>query len=175
MGKTQIYIAALAAIAVFAAGCGGNGGNAGYGSSKSGANSAGYSSASQTSSTTAKKTVVVSVKKNKKFGTILAGAGSRTVYMFGGDKSGSASACAGACAAAWPPVTASGRPSAAGKVNVSKITTFKRSDGTMQVVYAGHPLYYYATDKDGGDAYGQGINGFGADWYVVAPSGKKVD
>ena len=45
----------------------------------------------------------------------------------------------------------------------------------MQVTYKGHPLYFFAKDGDSGDAYGEGVHGFGADWYVLAPSGKKVD
>ena len=53
--------------------------------------------------------------------------------------------------------------------------TTTRSDGTMQVTYKGHPLYFFAKDGDSGDAYGEGVHGFGADWYVLAPSGKKVD
>jgi predicted lipoprotein with Yx(FWY)xxD motif len=50
-----------------------------------------------------------------------------------------------------------------------------RADGTKQVTYKGHPLYYFARDGDKGDAYGQGVVGFGASWYVLAPSGSKVD
>ena len=53
--------------------------------------------------------------------------------------------------------------------------TIKRPDGTVQVTYNGHPLYLYVKDKDDGDTYGQGINSFGADWYALTPSGKKVD
>jgi predicted lipoprotein with Yx(FWY)xxD motif len=43
------------------------------------------------------------------------------------------------------------------------------------VTYKGHPLYYFIKDKDAGDSYGQGSHAFGASWYVLAPSGKKVD
>jgi predicted lipoprotein with Yx(FWY)xxD motif len=49
------------------------------------------------------------------------------------------------------------------------------SEGGTQVTYNGHPLYLYVKDKDDGDSYGEGVNGFGASWYVLAPSGKKVD
>lgn len=177
MVKTQIYVAALAASAVLVVGCGGNGGGSGYGSSQSGgsSNSGGYSSGSRSSSATAKNTAAVTTKKSAKLGTILAGADGRTVYMFEADKNGSSSVCSGACAAAWPPLTTSGKPAAGGKASASDISTFKRDDGTTQIAYAGHPLYYYVPDKDGGDAYGQGAKGFGAEWYVVAPSGKKVE
>jgi predicted lipoprotein with Yx(FWY)xxD motif len=50
-----------------------------------------------------------------------------------------------------------------------------RKDGTKQVTYNGHPLYFYFKDKDEGDTYGQGSKTFGAPWYVLAPSGNKVD
>ena len=43
------------------------------------------------------------------------------------------------------------------------------------MTYKGHPLYYYVKDRDAGDSYGQGIKSFGSDWYVLAPSGSKVD
>jgi predicted lipoprotein with Yx(FWY)xxD motif len=55
------------------------------------------------------------------------------------------------------------------------ISTVTRADGTKQVTYNGHPLYFFTQDKDAGDAYGQGVKAFGADWYVMAPSGQKVD
>jgi predicted lipoprotein with Yx(FWY)xxD motif len=53
--------------------------------------------------------------------------------------------------------------------------TTTRSDGTTQVTYKGHPLYFYSKDGDAGDAYGQGLKSFGAGWYVLKPSGVKVD
>jgi predicted lipoprotein with Yx(FWY)xxD motif len=43
------------------------------------------------------------------------------------------------------------------------------------VTYKGHPLYYFVKDKDDGDAYGQGTKAFGASWYVLTPSGNKID
>ena len=53
--------------------------------------------------------------------------------------------------------------------------TITRPDGTTQVTYKGHPLYYFRKDGDAGDAYGQGAKAFGAGWYVLAPSGNKID
>jgi predicted lipoprotein with Yx(FWY)xxD motif len=118
--------------------------------------------------------VVITVKHGKP-GTILAAGPHRlTVYMFEGDK-GAASSCTGACASAWPPVTSTGAVSGAGGASAAMISTITRSDGTKQVTYNGHPLYFFTQDKDAGDAYGQGVKAFGADWYVVAPTGQKVD
>jgi predicted lipoprotein with Yx(FWY)xxD motif len=72
-------------------------------------------------------------------------------------------------------VTSAGAATAAGAANKADLGTIARSDGTTQVTYKGHPLYFFARDKDSGDAYGQGVKGFGADWYVLSPSGNKVD
>ncbi|MGI8429654.1 MAG: COG4315 family predicted lipoprotein [Solirubrobacteraceae bacterium] len=111
--------------------------------------------------------------KHAKLGTILAtGSKKLTVYLFEADK-GSASSCSGECAKVWPPVI--GKPQAAGAATTSDLGTITRSDGTTQVTYRGHPLYQYIKDKDAGDSYGQGSKLFGAGWYVLAPSGKKID
>jgi hypothetical protein len=56
-----------------------------------------------------------------------------------------------------------------------KLGTITRSNGVKQVTYNGHPLYRYVKDGDAGDAYGEAIKSFGAEWYALAPSGKKVD
>lgn len=111
--------------------------------------------------------------KQAKLGTILAdGPKKMTVYLFEADK-GQQSACTGACAAAWPPVT--GKPQAGGTAKASDLGTITRADGAIQVTYKGHPLYRFIKDKDDGDAYGQGSKAFGASWYVLAPSGNKID
>ncbi|HEY4428334.1 MAG TPA: hypothetical protein VGN08_09045 [Solirubrobacteraceae bacterium] len=67
------------------------------------------------------------------------------------------------------------RPRATGAAVASHLGTLTRPDGTKQVTYNGHPLYFFAMDKDQGDSYGQGANAFGASWYVLAPSGNKID
>jgi hypothetical protein len=38
-----------------------------------------------------------------------------------------------------------------------------------------HPLYYYAGDTKRGQTAGQGLDQFGAEWYVLSPTGQKVD
>jgi predicted lipoprotein with Yx(FWY)xxD motif len=107
-------------------------------------------------------------------GTVLvAGPKRLTVYMFEADKGGT-SACSGACAQLWPPVIASGQPTAAGGAIASKLSTITRSDGSKQVTYNGHPLYYFVKDTTTGDTHGQGIDGFGARWYVLAPDGNVI-
>jgi predicted lipoprotein with Yx(FWY)xxD motif len=95
-----------------------------------------------------------------------------TVYLFVADK-GPHSSCTGACASAWPPV--SGAPKATGGAASADVSTITRSDGTKQVTYKGHPLYLFIKDKDNGDAYGEAVNAFGAEWYALSPTGNKVD
>jgi predicted lipoprotein with Yx(FWY)xxD motif len=113
--------------------------------------------------------------KHSKLGTILAaGPKHMTVYLFEGDKGGT-STCAGACAAAWPPVATGGRPQSSGEASSDKLGTIMRANGVKQVTYNGHPLYFFVKDGDAGDAYGQGAKAFGADWYVLSPSGEKID
>src|SRR5215472_7789007 len=107
-------------------------------------------------------------------GKFLADSQGRTMYLFEADKSGT-STCTGACAAAWPPVTASGMPAAGSGVNEALLGTVKRSDGTEQVTYNHHPLYYFAADTGAGTAKGQGSKEFGAGWYVVNAKGVKID
>jgi predicted lipoprotein with Yx(FWY)xxD motif len=88
-----------------------------------------------------------------------------TVYWFAKDTS-TTSACSGACAGAWPPVV--GTPQAASGVTLTgKLGTIKRSDGTLQATYNGHPLYLFTGDSAMGQTAGNGVNAFGALWYAV--------
>jgi predicted lipoprotein with Yx(FWY)xxD motif len=116
----------------------------------------------------------VTVKaQNGPLGSFLADGSGRALYLFGAD-SGSKSNCAGACVAAWPPLTATGSVSASGGASAGDVATITRQDGTKQVTYAGHPLYYFAGDSGAGQTNGQGVDGFGALWWLVAPSGQKI-
>jgi hypothetical protein len=87
---------------------------------------------------------------------------------------GDTSNCSGACAGAWPPVTTTGSATASGGAKASDLGTITRSDGTKQVTYDGHPLYYFSGDSGPGTASGQGSDGFGAKWWLVAPTGSDV-
>jgi predicted lipoprotein with Yx(FWY)xxD motif len=107
-------------------------------------------------------------------GKALVGSNGRTLYLFQADKSGT-SACTGACAAAWPPYTVAGTAKAGSGVSQSLLGTITRPDGTMQLTYDGHPLYYFTADTAGGTAHGQAVKAFGAEWYVVNASGSKID
>ncbi len=106
-------------------------------------------------------------------GAILVDSQGHTLYLFGKD-SGTKSACFGACASAWPPLRATGKPTVGSGANASLIGTTPRSDGKPQVTYNGHPLYLYTADQNPGDATGQGLTAFGAPWFTVSAAGNQV-
>jgi predicted lipoprotein with Yx(FWY)xxD motif len=107
-------------------------------------------------------------------GTIITDGKGITVYMFEGD-SASKSACYGQCAAAWPPVLASGAPAVAGSgVKASLLGTAVRTDGSSQLTYAGHRLYYFSGGHRPADVAGQGLQAFGAGWDALRPSGAQA-
>jgi len=106
-------------------------------------------------------------------GSYLTDGSGRALYLFASDTR-STSSCLGACATLWPPLTAKGPVSGQDGASSTDITTITRQDGTKQVTYAGHPLYYFAGDNGAGQTSGQGVNEFGALWWLVAPSGQKI-
>ncbi len=106
-------------------------------------------------------------------GSFLTSSSGRAVYLWVKDTKDK-SACSGGCAVAWPPVTTSGSVTAGGSVKASDLGTITRSDGTKQVTYDGHPLYYFEGDSGPGTATGQGSDSFGAKWWLVAPSGSQI-
>jgi predicted lipoprotein with Yx(FWY)xxD motif len=114
----------------------------------------------------------VSVRKTK-LGRVLVDAQGRTLYLFMKDKNDK-SACAGSCATFWPPLLTHGKPKAGKGVQAKLLGTTVRKSG-RQVTYDGHPLYRYAGDKKAGQTNGEGSTAFGAAWYVLAPSGHKID
>ncbi len=99
-------------------------------------------------------------------GDYLTGVDDLTLYVFGND-SANTSTCDGDCAATWPPFTiAPGTELLAVSDVTGALTTISRADGSMQVVYAGSPLYYYVADTAPGDTKGQGI---GDVWFIAKP------
>jgi predicted lipoprotein with Yx(FWY)xxD motif len=111
--------------------------------------------------------------RHGKLGTFLVDAKGHTLYLFRKDTT-KKSRCSGDCATAWPPLLTTGKPTASGTAKKSLLGTTKRSDGTTQVTYKGHPVYFFSNDKKAGDTKGQAVNAFGAKWYVVSPAGNKI-
>src|SRR2546430_6733463 len=107
-------------------------------------------------------------------GQILVDGNGKALYLFEADTS-TQSTCSGACAQAWPPLTTSGAPKAGGNVSPSLLGTTARSDGTTQVTYNGHPLYFFVSDNKPGETNGEGSTAFGAGWDVLSPAGDKIE
>jgi predicted lipoprotein with Yx(FWY)xxD motif len=83
-----------------------------------------------------------------------------TLYSFGLDTP-ARSNCNGACAANWPPV----RGSVTAPGVKGTFGTIKRSDGSLQATFDGHPRYTFAADTSPGQANGNGLNAFGGVWH----------
>lgn len=107
--------------------------------------------------------------ESSKYGSILEANG-RTLYAFSIDTATTSGCPTGACTTAWPPLAPSATPTFGSGVTPSMIGSLSRPDGSHQVTYAGHPLYYFAGDTAAGDINGQGINHFGGTWHVVSAS-----
>jgi predicted lipoprotein with Yx(FWY)xxD motif len=103
-------------------------------------------------------------------GRALVDANGRTLYLFAGDKP-NASRLSAAGQAVWPPFTSPTLPAATGGASARQLGKIA---ATRQVTYNGHPLYYFVGDRHAGQATGQGINEFGARWYVVSGAGKAI-
>jgi len=116
---------------------------------------------------------LVITTKSGSAGAFLTNGSGRAVYLWMKDGKDS-SACDGACAGAWPPVTATGAVSASGGVTMADLSTITRSGGAKQVVYDGHPLYYFSGDSGPGQVSGQGSDAFGAKWWLVDPAGTSI-
>jgi predicted lipoprotein with Yx(FWY)xxD motif len=117
---------------------------------------------------------VVSAANTGDLGKVLVDGKGMTLYLFEKDENGK-SACYGACAQAWPPLTTDGDPVAKNGAMAGKLGTTERTDGSTQVTYAGWPLYLYAGDQKPGQATGNDIDQFGAEWYALTPSGEKPE
>jgi predicted lipoprotein with Yx(FWY)xxD motif len=107
-------------------------------------------------------------------GHIIVDSRGHTLYLFEKDRRG-ASACSGACLVYWPPLLTGGTPTAIKGAEHGLLGSIRRGDGTRQVTYAGHPLYRFFGDTKRGQTNGEGLKDFGAAWYVLMPSGKKID
>jgi predicted lipoprotein with Yx(FWY)xxD motif len=115
--------------------------------------------------------IQISVRSSQ-YGRILKDGTDRAIYLFTHDRS-TTSTCYTACATAWPPVLTKGAPTAGSGLNGPLLGTTRRHDGTLQVTYGGHPLYYYVSDKPG-QILCQNVEEFGGTWLVVSPHGTAV-
>ncbi|WP_433370815.1 COG4315 family predicted lipoprotein [Streptosporangium sp. CA-115845] len=172
----KLLHAGVLALGVFAAGCGAAGdGSATEPMVANQVNASPTSPGTPTSSSpsTSPATRAEVRLGDTKIGKVLVGERDRTLYLFEKDKGGKSS-CSGPCAQAWPPFLTDGKPRAGKGVKEKLLGTTKRDDGTTQVTYNHHPLYYFIKDTTAGETNGQDLNSFGADWYAVGADGKKV-
>jgi predicted lipoprotein with Yx(FWY)xxD motif len=153
-------VIAIASLALVAAACGGT-------------NTAASPTSTPTTSAIALGSTV-GTAKDAQLGTILVDAKGRTLYLFEKDQ-GVKSSCYGGCASVWPPLTTSGKPQAGPGASAALLGTTSRTDGTTEVTYNGHPLYYYVSDTQPGQTSGEGLNQFGAGWDALSPAGNKID
>ena len=188
MNRITCALALAVVLALVAAGCGSDsdsstgsayGGKSGGGG---GSTSAAAEKSSESSSesggdnaaTSSGGDGIVSAAEVGELGTILVDSQGLTLYDFHKDKGGESS-CYGACAAAWPPLLTEGNPQAQGPADRGMLGTTKRKDGTVQVTYNGWPLYTYAGDQKPGEANGNDIDQFGAEWYALQPNGQEPE
>jgi len=173
VNRTYLAIATVALAAALAvAGCGGSSNSSGesaYGGSESTATNKSASSESGGGAT-----ATIAVASVGDLGKVLVDSKGFTLYYFKKDKGGK-SACYGACAEGWPPLTTEGAAKGMSGVQASKLGTTKRKDGTTQVTYAGWPLYTYVVDKKPGEANGNDIDAFGGEWYALHANGEKAE
>lgn len=97
----------------------------------------------------------------------LVGSNGMTLYTYDKD-TGSTSTCYQQCATNWPPyiVSASDDLTHLMAGITGLVSTTKRTDGSLQVTYNGHPLYFYIGDKVNSDMTGDGKGGV---WHIVKP------
>jgi predicted lipoprotein with Yx(FWY)xxD motif len=159
--RSRVLITAVVATAaLLAAACGG------------GSPSTAAASPSSPAASPAATAATIAVATTK-LGQILVDGKGLTLYLFVAD-TGTSSTCNSSCATVWPPVLTTGAPVAGTGANASLLGTTTRTDGTIEVTYAGHPLYYFVQDKTAGDTTGQGVNSFGALWWVLSPAGAAI-
>lgn len=113
----------------------------------------------------------------KGLGTVLVDGYGLTLYLFEPDHGRSRSKCSGYCASQWPPLTLPTGvtvPAIGKGANAAVVGTTRRGDGTVQVTYAGWPLYRWIGDTEAGQATGEGRDDSGGQWYAVDGFGQAV-
>ena len=131
---------------------------------------------STVSSQTSPQGVTVAVRDVVPVGQILVDGTGRTLYAFEADRPDEAT-CDGACAQVWPPyrISATPRPGDSGVTKAAMLGAVTRADGTRQLTYGGHPMYYFVGDEGPGVANGHGRREFDSRWLVVGIDGNMIE
>lgn len=107
-------------------------------------------------------------------GPYLTDADGRAIYFLEGDADGST--CTGPCLESWPPVIATDTvPEVAADLQADLLGTIERADGTAQLTYNGHPLYYYTRDVGAQEPTGHDLTDDWGEWYLLTPAGTELD
>lgn len=110
------------------------------------------------------------ITADSSYGPMLYDASGQPIYLFDLEKSATPK-CYAACAEAWPPVLTDGLPQARKGTRQDLLGTTQRKDGSTQVTYAGHPLYFYAHEGKY-QVLCHDVTEYGGTWLVVQPNGK---
>lgn len=104
------------------------------------------------------------------FGRKLTDGAGRTLYVFSLDPPGKSS-CVGACARTWLPARSfGGKPQPGAGVGAPSVGNIQRPDGSEQMTFNGHPVYYYNGDGSPGQSNGNGRSAFGGSWSAQPPA-----
>jgi predicted lipoprotein with Yx(FWY)xxD motif len=163
----RLYVLASIGAAVALAGCGSSAKTRGAGTpspASSASNAAALSSVAQGGETSPGLRL-----RSSAYGKVIFATNNRVLYQFGADH-GTRSTCYGVCASAWPPLLSKGTPSVGTGLDAKLLGTTRRKDGSIQVTYGGHPLYYYSADQPN-KIMCQAANMHGGFWYVVNADG----
>jgi predicted lipoprotein with Yx(FWY)xxD motif len=161
-----------AAGALALAGCGGDDDDGGDSTTPAGAAAAGTSTGAEPAPAESGGSGTTVQVSSSDYGQILFDGENQAIYLFE-KESGPTSECYDECANAWPPVLTKGEPQVGKGADASLLGTTKRDDGTTQVTYNGHPLYYYEDDGPG-EVLCQNVNEFGGLWLVVDAKGEAI-
>ena len=173
---TRLLPILLAAAALAVAGCGGDDDSSDSGSSGSPYGGGAATTTEETTDAAAAETPAAKGTTIKlgdsQFGQVLFGENDQAIYLFE-KESGPKAECYGECAAAWPPVTTDGGPQPGAGVNGALLGATEREDGSTQVTYKGHPLYYYAHEGPGVVTC-HNVDEFGGLWLAVNAEGNSA-
>jgi len=106
---------------------------------------------------------------DSEFGPMLFAPSGQAIYLFDKEERPRAE-CYGACAADWPPVLTEGEPRGVRGARQGLLGTTERRDGSVQVTYGGHPLYFYAHEGPWQVLCHDFVE-YGGTWFVVQPDG----
>ena len=166
MSRTRSALLALPLAFIALAACSDDGYDKGGTAASTTADASG---ATPTTPTDASGGVTIALADNS-LGKVLVDGEGRTLYLFTKDTP-TVPACVGECLSNWPPLPGATAPTLGDGLSAQDFGTISLSDGSLQITFFGHPLYFFAGDPSPGDTNGQGV---GSSWYVVDAEGNAI-